>query len=216
MDLPSYPSTARNKIFISEVLRSCLPKNGTVLETASGTGEHISFFCEEFPKLVWQPSDKSNELFWAIRERTDSVDNVKKPVVIDLLTESFRVMKENYVGVVNINMIHIAPWDACLGLFRLAREVISPDGFVYLYGPFKVGGSHSSVSNKKFDVSLRDRNSSWGVRNLEDVISLAKNCGFFYYDVHEMPVNNKSVIFKKNNQANITVKTRETNRVLNS
>ena len=71
--------------------------------------------------------------------------------------------------------------------------------FIYLYGPFKVGGSHTSESNHQFDISLRDRNSSWGVRNLEDVINIAKNCGFFDYDVHEMPVNNKSVIFKKNN-----------------
>ena len=176
----------------------------------------MDFFAEEFPKLMWQPSDKSDELFWAIRERTDGVENVKKPVVIDLLTESFRVMKESYVGVVNINMIHIAPWDACLGLFRLAREVISSDGFVYLYGPFKVGGLHTSESNNKFDISLRDRNSSWGVRNLEDVINVAKNYGFFDYDVHEMPVNNKSVIFKKNNQTNIMIKTRENNRALPS
>ena len=197
MELPSYPSTARNKIYISDVLRSYLPKNGAVLETASGTGEHISFFCEEFPQLKWQPSDQSDELFWAIRERTDLVENVKKPVVIDLLTESLRVMKEDYVGVVNINMIHIAPWEACIGLFRMAEKVITAKGIVYLYGPFKVGGKHTSESNRNFDLSLRARDTRWGVRNLEDVKQVAETFGFYHCFTHEMPANNKSIIFRK-------------------
>ena len=198
MELPSYPSTARNRIFISEVLRSYLPKNGTVLETASGTGEHIIFFCEEFPNLIWQPSDKSDELFWAIRKRVDASDNVKKPIVIDLLTESFGAIKEDYVGVVNINMIHIAPWEACIGLFRMAEKVITAKGIVYLYGPFKQGGKHTSESNKNFDLSLRAQNISWGVRNLEDVQRVAETFGFYHVFTHEMPANNKSIIFKKN------------------
>ena len=168
-----------------------------MLETASGTGEHICYFGKKFPGLRWQPSDKSSELFWAIRARAFEERNVSEPLLLDLLSNNFRVKEKSYDVLLNINMIHIAPWDACLGLFRLAKEVISPDGFVYLYGPFKVGGSHTSESNNKFDISLRERNSSWGVRDLEDVINIAKNCGFFDYDVYEMPVNNKSVIFKK-------------------
>ena len=216
MELPSYPSTINNRNFIADILNLYLPENGNVLETASGTGEHICYFGNKFPGLRWQPSDKSSELFWAIRARAIDENNVSEPLLLDLSSKNFRVKERSYDVLLNINMIHIAPWDACLGLFRLAKEVISPDGFVYLYGPFKVGGSHTSESNNKFDISLRDRNSSWGVRNIEDVINIAKNCGFFDYDVYEMPVNNKSVIFKKNNQANITVKTRETNRVLNS
>ena len=197
MKLPSYPSTARNRIFISEVLRSYLPKNGTVLETASGTGEHITFFCEEFPKLIWQPSDKSDELFFAIRKRVEAADNVKKPIVVDLLAESFGPIKEDYFGVVNINMIHIAPWEACIGLFRMAEKVITAKGVVYLYGPFKQGGKHTSESNKNFDLSLRAQNTSWGVRNLEDVQRVAETFGFYHAFTHEMPANNKSIIFKK-------------------
>ena len=214
MELPSYPSTINNRKFIADILRLYLPENGNVLETASGTGEHICYFGKEFPGLRWRPSDKSTELFWAIRARAFEQRNVSEPSLLDLSSNNFRVKEKSYEVLLNINMIHIAPWDACLGLFRLAEEVISPDGIVYLYGPFKVGGSHTSESNSKFDSSLRNRNSSWGVRNLEDVINIAKNCGFSVYDVYEMPVNNKSVIFKKNNQVNITGKTRETNRVL--
>lgn len=198
MDLPSYPSTARNQFFILEVLRRYLPKNGTVLETASGTGEHVSFFCGEFPELIWQPSDKTDELFWAIRERIYDSENVKEPIVIDLSVESFTVMKNDYVGVVNINMIHIAPWEACIGLFRMAEKVITAKGIVYLYGPFKQRGQHTSESNKNFDLSLRAQNTSWGVRNLEDVQRVAETFGFYHFFTHEMPANNKSIIFKKN------------------
>ena len=197
MELPSYPSTINNRNFIADILNLYLPENGNVLETASGTGEHICYFGKQFPGVRWQPSDKSSELFWAIRARALEESNVSEPLLLDLSSNNFRVKEKSYDVLLNINMIHIAPWDACLGLFRLAKKVISPNGFVYLYGPFKVGGSHTSESNKKFDTSLRDRNSNWGVRNLEDVVNIAKNCGFFDYDVHEMPVNNKSVIFKK-------------------
>ena len=201
MELPSYPSTISNRNVITEILSLYLPETGSVLETASGTGEHICYFGKKFPSLRWQPSDKSSELFWAIRARVLEESNVSEPILLDLSSNDLCVKDKSYDVLLNINMIHIAPWDACLGLFRLAREVISPEGFVYLYGPFKVGGSHTTESNNKFDVSLRDRNSSWGVRNLEDVINTAKNYGFCDYHVHEMPVNNKSVIFKKNNDS---------------
>ena len=216
MELPSYPSTINNRKFIADILNLYLPKNGDVLETASGTGEHICYFGKKFPGLRWQPSDKSSELFWAIRARALEESNVSEPLLLDLTGNNLPVKEKSYDVLLNINMIHIAPWDACLGLFRLAKEVISPDGIIYLYGPFKVGGSHTSESNHRFDISLRDRNSSWGVRNLEDVINIAKDCGFFDYDVHEMPVNNKSVIFKKNNQVNISVKMQKNNSVSTS
>ena len=96
-------------------------------------------------------------------------------------------------------MIHIAPWQACIGLFRLAEKFTEVDAFVYLYGPFKMKGAHTSASNKKFDMALRAQNSEWGVRDLEDVIQVAKNFGFGHFCTHEMPVNNKSIIFKKGN-----------------
>jgi len=202
MELPSYPSTISNRNYIADILNLYLPQNGNVLETASGTGEHICYFGKKFSDLRWQPSDKSSDLFWVIRARALEESNVLEPVILDLSNKNLCIKENSYDVLLNINMIHIAPWDACLGLFHLAKKIISPDGFIYLYGPFKVGGLHTSESNNKFDISLRERNSSWGVRNLEDVINIAKNCGFFYYDVHEMPVNNKSLIFKKRKHVN--------------
>ena len=144
MELPSYPSTINNRKFIADILNLYLPKNGDVLETASGTGEHICYFGKKFSGLRWQPSDKSSELFWAIRARALEESNVSEPLLLDLSGNNLRVKEKSYDVLLNINMIHIAPWDACLGLFRLAKEVISSDGIIYLYGPFKVGGSHTS------------------------------------------------------------------------
>tara|TARA_B100000035_G_C20857863_1_gene490486 strand:- start:135 stop:758 length:624 start_codon:yes stop_codon:yes gene_type:complete len=197
MELPSYPSTLRNRVFIAEILNLYLPEYGNVLETASGTGEHICYFGKRFKSLNWQPSDKSPELFWAIQTRAQSESNIKVPIIIDLTNENFSNNVESYNAILNINMTHIAPWDACLGLFHLAKEVISNNGFVYVYGPFKVGGSHISHSNERFDVSLRTQNSDWGVRNLEDIVKTANDNGFFCCYVHDMPVNNKSIIFRK-------------------
>ena len=197
MELPSYASTLRNRVFISNVLGFYLPKNGCILETASGTGEHLCFFSEEFPLLRWQPSDKSSDLFWAISKRSKNKNNIKDPVRIDLTSKSFKFKKKKFDAVLNINMIHIAPWDACIGLFKLASEMVHSNGFVYLYGPFKMAGVHTSASNNRFDVSLKQRNAAWGVRNLEDVVSLAKGYGFPQFEIHDMPANNKSIIFKK-------------------
>ena len=197
MELPSYPSTFRNRMVIAEILNLYLPENGNVLETASGTGEHICYFGQRFNSLNWQPSDKSPDLFWAIQIRAKSERNIKGPILIDLTDKNLSNIQEPYNAILNINMIHIAPWDACLGLFHLAKEVISKDGFVYIYGPFKVGGAHISDSNIRFDASLRNQNADWGVRNLEDVVKTASNNGFFCYYVHDMPVNNKSIVFRK-------------------
>ena len=197
MNLPHYPATLRNRDPILSIIQQHLPKNGHILETASGTGEHLTYFAKKYPHLQWQPSDKNDELFWAIRSRSENIPNVLPPKVIDVTKADSMIQNHIYDAIFNINMIHIAPWDACLGLFHLAKEVISKDGFVYIYGPFKVGGSHISDSNDRFDVSLRTQNSDWGIRNLEDVAKTANDNGFFCYYVHDMPVNNKSIIFRK-------------------
>ena len=197
MELPSYPSTNRNRMFITNILSLYLPKKGYVLETASGTGEHIVYFGRQFPYLKWQPSDKSSDLFWAVRERVKKNKYIEDPIVINLKNIGRFCDRKQYDAMLNINMIHIAPWEACSGLFLLAEKIITEEGFVYLYGPFKVKGLHTSMSNEKFDISLRERNPDWGVRNIEDVINIAKRYGFLRVWIYDMPANNKSVVFKK-------------------
>ena len=96
MELPSYPSTINNRKFIANILDLYLPKNGDVLETASGTGEHICYFGKKFSGLRWQPSDKSSELFWVIRARALGESNVSEPLVLDLSGNNLRVKEKSY------------------------------------------------------------------------------------------------------------------------
>ena len=93
-----------------------------------------------------------------------------------------------------INMIHISPWSATLGLMDCAGKCLRKDGMLVCYGPFKVGGT-ASESNLRFDQSLRTRDPSWGVRNLEDVCAVAEENGLEFVEKIEMPANNLSVVF---------------------
>mmetsp|Transcript_10111 Transcript_10111/g.21833 ORF Transcript_10111/g.21833 Transcript_10111/m.21833 type:complete len:368 (-) Transcript_10111:257-1360(-) len=95
-----------------------------------------------------------------------------------------------------INMIHIAPWEATLGLMECAGKVLKKGGMLVCYGPYKVGGT-AVESNLKFDEALRSRNPSWGVRNLEEVIAIAKKEGLEMVQSVVMPANNLSVLFRK-------------------
>ena len=43
----------------------------------------------------------------------------------------------------------------------------------YFYGPYTREGFATTPSNQAFDRSVRDRNSTWGLRNLEAVAAMA-------------------------------------------
>jgi hypothetical protein len=100
------------------------------------------------------------------------------------------------VAIVNINMIHISPWSACLGLLAGARRILPRDGILYLYGPFKQGGKHTAPSNANFDESLRAQNPEWGVRDLDEVVAVAQAQNLSLVETYAMPANNLSVIFQ--------------------
>lgn len=95
-----------------------------------------------------------------------------------------------------INMIHISPWEATVGLMKVASTHLTDDGILYCYGPYKVDGT-AAESNLNFDASLKARDPSWGVRNVEDVIELAVTNGLYLDRTVEMPANNLSLIFCK-------------------
>lgn len=195
--LPLYPATLRNRDPILSVIKEYLPPSGKIIETASATGEHIVYFAQKNPRLFWQPSDKNNEFFWAIEKRSASLNNIYKPITVDLTSIKNFSVPRTYNAVLNINMIHISPWDACKGLFELSKNILADDGFIYTYGPYKEKGKDFAISNEKFDVQLRSQNHEWGVRYLEEVIEVAEQAGFKFHKRYEMPANNLSLIFKK-------------------
>ena len=179
------------------VLRRVLPAKGTVLEIASGTGEHAAYFAQALPDLTWQPSDPdetARKSIAAHRERAE-LSNLLPPLDIDVSKETWPVTRVD--AVVAINMIHIAPWAATEGLMAGAERLLLPGGVLYLYGPYKENGQHTAPSNALFDADLMARNAEWGVRGLDEVRALATRHKFDFVERASMPANNLSVVFRK-------------------
>ncbi|BAY15285.1 hypothetical protein NIES21_11010 [Anabaenopsis circularis NIES-21] len=202
------PATERNREPILEVLLQVLPGSGTVLEIASGTGEHAVYFASKFKNCMWLPTDVNPQARASIAAWTEhyQCQNVYPPLELDVKEPVWVVEKEiatNWVNtspitaIVNINMIHISPWSACLGLVAGAGRILPVGGIFYLYGPFKQGGEHTAPSNAAFDGYLRTQNLEWGVRNLEDVIATAKTENLVVKQIDKMPANNLSVVFER-------------------
>lgn len=193
----SAPAALRNRDPILAVLRTILPERGTVLELASGTGEHIVHFARALPGLDWQPSDPSADArrsidAWASAE---GAGNIAPALDVDAGTPPWPVTKAD--AILCINMVHISPWRATEGLLRGAGALLPAGAPLYLYGPFRREDAPFAASNAAFDDDLRRRNPEWGVRRLEDVTALATGCGFTPARIVEMPANNLSVIFRK-------------------
>ncbi len=201
------PATERNRQPILSVLQKVLPSSGTVVEIASGTGEHAVYFAAALPNFTWLPTDPdplaiASICAWQTQAR---VDNLLPPIQLDVTdpawpqtaTTALTPSGSPQLGpqvIVAINMIHIAPWAATLGLLAGARQLLPPGGLLYLYGPYQQRGQHTASSNAAFDEMLRSRNLAWGVRNLETVIAEAEQQHLFCNEVIEMPANNLSVI----------------------
>ncbi len=206
------PATQRNRETILKVLLQVLPPTGTVLEVSSGTGEHAVFFAPRLQPRKWIPSDPNpvaRASIAAWREHCPA-DNLYPPIELDVrnpiwdveqdkLPEPLQDMgfnRDSIVAIVNINMIHISPWSACLGLMAGAGRILPPDGILYLYGPFKQGGKHTAPSNANFDESLQAQNPEWGVRDLDEVVAVAQAQNLSLVETYAMPANNLSVIFQ--------------------
>lgn len=191
------PAATRNRAPILDVLRRHLPERGLVLEVASGSGEHIVHFAQAFPDLDFQPSDPDRQARASIDAWSTKagLQNIRPALALDAAAENWPLSAAD--AVVCINMIHIAPWEAAVGLVRSAAALLRVDCMLYLYGPFRRDGAHTAPSNETFDRSLRARNASWGVRDLEAVAALARSHGFAAAIVEAMPANNLSLIFRK-------------------
>ena len=201
MDARQYaPATQRNREPILKVLSEILPAQSKILEIASGTGEHALYFASELD-CCWIPSDPNPLARESITawQNTCGLDNLELPLSIDASADDWYRQLENREinAIVNINMIHISPWEACLGLFEGARAILPPGGVLYLYGPYKRDGEHTAASNASFDRSLRDRNPAWGIRDLERVVAAAAAQNLKLEQVVNMPANNLSVVFTR-------------------
>jgi SAM-dependent methyltransferase len=196
MTLLRAPAVARNRDPILAVLRRILPAHGTVLEIASGTGEHAVHFAAGLPNLTWQPSDCDADALRSIRAHRAlaQLPNLLEPLELDACAPVWPISHAD--AVVSINMIHIAPWAAAEGLMAGAGRLLAPGGVLYLYGPFKEDGRHTAPSNAAFDASLRAQDPEWGVRDMGEVAYLARQHRLELVERVAMPANNLSLVFR--------------------
>jgi len=192
------PSAARNSAPILAVLKRVLPAHGVVLEIGCGTGEHAVHFAGAMPGLTWLPSDpdadsRASTASWI---RFTGLRNVLPPVDIDVCTKAWGVEQmAPFDAIVSLNMIHISPWAASLGLFAGAGRLLRRGGLLFLYGPFMRDGVHNAPSNAAFDASLNASNPSWGLRDIADLERVGESSGLSLHETIEMPANNTSLVF---------------------
>lgn len=187
------PATLRNRMAIADVLRGELPRSGTVLEVASGSGEHAAYLAGEFPALDWQPSDTDPHARASIAAWCEGIANVLPPLALDAAAPDWPATRAD--AVLCVNMVHISPWAATLGLLGGARRLLTAGAPLVLYGPYRRAGVPLAAGNAAFDLSLRDRDPAWGLRAVEHVAAAA--AGFTLDRIVPMPADNLTLVFRR-------------------
>ena len=187
----------RNKGPILAVLTRVLPGTATVLEIASGTGQHAAHFAAAHRGWNWQPTDTDFESLALIASHTDALPNVQPPLALNVLAQPWPESLGRFDAVYCANMLHIAEWAACAALMAGAARHLVPAGLLVLYGPYLVDGEPTAPGNVAFDADLRRRNSTWGLRRLGDVVDMADKAGLAFEQRVDMPANNLMLVFRR-------------------
>jgi hypothetical protein len=153
----------------------------------------MSFILREISQALFSNQDALLSVAaWA---NATGVTNVRAPIALDASNPVWPIASAD--GIICINMVHISPWDATLGLIKGAAAILPPRSPLYLYGPYIRGGFATAPSNQAFDQNLRDRNPNWGLRDLQAVAAMAQSVGFSAPVITEMPANNLSAVFRR-------------------
>ena len=198
------PATERNREPILKTLKDWLPADGTVLEIASGSGEHAVFFAPEVKPLFWQPSNFDPEQLDSVTDwrAHKPSDNLLPPIKLNVTDSEWPVEAGSYesapiTAMFNANMIHISPWQTCEGLMAGAGRILPKGGRLFLYGPFKFKGRHTAPSNEQFEGWLKSLDPKYGVRDMEAVLEEASKNSLRHLIARPMPANNFFHLFEK-------------------
>lgn len=193
------PAAERNKQPILDVLRHVLPKRGSALEIASGTGQHVAWFAFCLPRWTWQPSDAQPRALNTIAERIarQALSNVRAPLLLDVMAPRWLPDDAQFDLVFCANMLHIAPWATCAALMGGSARHLGPGGLLITYGPYLEDGVPTSEGNLTFDQSLRAQDPEWGIRLREDVEQEATRAGLQLSARHAMPANNLLLVWAR-------------------
>lgn len=189
------PATLRNRDAIAQVLMVVLPPTGLVLEIASGSGEHVAHFAARLPGHHWQPSDPDQSALASIAAWCAGLGNVRAPIAIDAAAPDWGI--DHADAVLCINMVHISPWAASLGLMAGAARLLTSNSPLILYGPYRRHGVPTAPSNEAFDESLRARDPAWGLRTVEAMNEAAAAQGLMVDRLIEMPANNLVLVYRR-------------------
>jgi SAM-dependent methyltransferase len=195
----SSPSANRNRSAILDAWRGVLPASGLVLEVASGSGEHVTWFAQQLPGLSFQPSDPdpvARASIDAWREEL-GLSNVRPALSVDAGGDRWPFADASVDALININMIHISPSSATLGLLRHGARVLKSGAPLLTYGPYFQRDVMPAPSNVAFDESLRARDPAWGVRDLDDVVAAASDRAIDLEAIIGMPANNLCLVFRR-------------------
>jgi SAM-dependent methyltransferase len=178
-------------------------RSGDVLELGSGTGQHVIAFARRAPGIVWWPSDCEEAHMQSIAawRAQAQLGNVRQPLRIDASEPDWGLRRAGapaeFVAILCINVLHIAPWRVADGLLAGAARHLRADGRLFVYGPFMRNGKHTAPSNAAFDQSLRRHNSEWGVRDIGDLGRLAQSRQLMLVETVSMPANNFVLVFTR-------------------
>lgn len=206
-ELPFSPAADRNKQAILEVMQRVLPSGGRMLEVASGTGQHAAWLGANMPGWEWQPTEVNSAALptiaaWA---RQIGATNIKAPCLLDVAEARWPANDETrardfglpFDAIYSANLLHIAPWSACLGLLAGAARHLKPGGLLLIYGPFFEEDGATAQSNLDFDASLRAQSPQWGIRQRSAVEAAAQLAGMDPTGCFTMPANNLMLAFKR-------------------
>ena len=197
-DRPTSPAAERNKGPLLDVLRRLLPGATTsVLELASGTGQHAAHFAALQPGWTWQPTEADASALPVIDARCGAQANVRPALALDVLARPWPAALGVVDAVFCANLLHIAPWATCAALMQGTAQHLVPGGLLLLYGPFVVDGEPLTPGNTAFDLELRMRNAQWGLRLFSDVVREGQRVGMLFERRVEMPANNLVLVFRR-------------------
>jgi Protein of unknown function (DUF938) len=195
------PAAERNAAPILAELKRLLPPSGFLLEIASGTGQHAALCSAGLPDWTWLPSDAEAEALPSIRAWCAGLPNVREPIQLDVLRSEWPDVPAQIDLIYCANMIHIAPWACCVGLFEVAARHLAPQGLFITYGPYLEDAVPTAASNMAFDGRLRSEDAAWGLRRREDVAQVAAQAGLSLRNRIEMPANNLMLVWERHGSA---------------
>jgi cyclopropane fatty-acyl-phospholipid synthase-like methyltransferase len=203
---PFAPACERNREPILAVLREQFADRQRVLEIGSGTGQHAVSFAAALPHLLWQTSDRDENLS-GIQMWLDeaALPNTPAPLVFDVASQQTPAAREsgapihapNYDAIFSANTLHIMSWEEVEKLFAALPALATAEAKLVIYGPFNYAGQFTSASNAAFDESLKRRVPHMGIRDFADVDRLAQAAGFALLDDVAMPANNRCLVWRR-------------------